>query len=480
MTRRRAGVRGRLTAVAAVATLLTLAVTVAAGLVLLRRSLVDQLDDSLRNRAEDTVERLAEVGGSSLAIDDVPIPFGGDDTFAAVWDDTGIVTRNEVLDDGHLADLEDLDGSTVTMALPEVTDLAGADRMRIAVASLDGLAISWDDPAAVQRAPAATGAAETSAGSTVFVAIGVSLDDIDRLVRTIGLAGAGLTLVLTVLAAALVWTATGRALRPVDRLRSEAEAITASALDRRLVAERPDELGRLATTLNGMLDRLEQSQHAQRRFVSDASHELRNPVAAVGASLEVGLRDPAGTDWPVVAQESLVGVRRVRRLIDDLLVLARADEGGLSVARELVDLDDVVLAEVRSARAVTPAPIDTSAISAAAVVGDPMRLGQVVANLLANAGRHARGQVAVSVADRAGSAWVCVDDDGPGVPESERTQIFERFTRLDESRRRDSGGAGLGLAICREIVVAHGGDIGVGDSPLGGARFWFRLPTSLA
>jgi signal transduction histidine kinase len=470
------GVRRTLTIITAVVTFFALGATVVGGLLLLRRTLRDQLDEQLRDRVEDTVEHLAEVGlDQFVTVDAVPVPFGGENTFAAVWDDVGVVTRNEIPAAEHLEELALAEGRLTTIAMPELIDLVGASSMRVAVDSLADVLIDWDDQGFgdAELAPDDQG--------EVMVAVGVPLADTDRLVRQVGAAGATLVVVLTTISAALVWFVTGRSLAPVDRLREQADAITATDLHRRLPDPgRPDELGRLTTTLNGMLERLDGAHRAQRQFVSDASHELRNPIAAAAAGLEVGLRRPEETDWPVVARTALVDIHRVRRLVDDLLVLARSDEGALSISRELIDLDDVVLTQVSSARAFSPVPIDTSAVSAAAVNGDPLRLGQVVGNLLANAGRHARTGVAVSVIERSGTAWVCVDDDGPGVPVAERTRVFERFTRLDVSRERDRGGSGLGLAICREVIVAHGGEIGVTDAPGGGARFWFKLAAPLA
>lgn len=449
---------------AAVVSLVGLGVMLAGALVLLRGSLQRQLDEHLRERVDDTIEQLLEQG-SEVVVDAVPIPFGGDDTFAVVWDDAGLVTRNEPVDDDHLAELEARVGELVTIALPEVTDLDGTDRMRVAVDAVD-VAIVWDD-----------GTVSAAGDGISFVAVGASLDSVGQVLRQVAAVGVAAVVVLTVSATWLVSFVTRRALAPVDRLRLDAEAITASELDRRLQEPgRDDELGRLAITLNGMLDRLDRAQATQRRFVSDASHELRNPIAAVAAGLEVGLRTPDRTDWPTTARTSLREIERVRRLVDDLLVLARSDEGTLPLHLELVDLDDVVLAQASAARSTTEITIDTSSVSPAAVSGDSLRLAQIVTNLLANAARHAHTRISVSVTARGPSAWVCVDDDGPGVPAAERDAVFERFVRLDESRERDRGGSGLGLTICREIVRAHGGEIGVADSPIGGARFWFRLP----
>lgn len=462
----------RLAVVAAITTFVILGATVAGGLWWYHGALVGQLDRFLAERAEDTAVTLLEQLDATVVADEIALPFGGDDTVALVWDDVGVLTRGEIPGDDRLEWLEDADGTVVVVPAPELLDGdAGTDLLRVAVDSVDDVVIDWADP----------GDALAPGGGTVYVAVASSTAAITAAVRAVGLAGAGVVVLGTLGAAVLTLVVSRRALAPVERLRRESEAITASDLHRRLPEpERLDELGALARTLNSMLERLDTSQRRQQRFVSDASHELRTPVAALAGGLEVALRSPETVDWPEAAERAVAQARRLQHLIDDLLVLARIDEGAAPAATELVDLDDVVLEQVAALRVGARVPIDVGAVSSAVAVGDRQRLGQVVTNLLANAVRHAAAGVAVSVFERDGWSWVTVDDDGPGVPAAAREQVFERFARLEAARARDGGGAGLGLAICRTIARAHGGEVGVADSPLGGARFWLRVPGSLA
>ena len=278
----------------------------------------------------------------------------------------------------------------------------------------------------------------------------------------------------TVLALYLV---VGRALRPVDVLRLEVEAIEPGDLQRRVTVPRvDDEVGRLAHTMNALLDRLQSANERQARFLSDASHELRTPLAVTRTRLEVGLRHTGTTDWPHTARAVLEQSRRMERLVSELLTLVRADGGvaGLSVD---VDLEDLVRSAVTDARASSPrAVVDLSHLLAGRVHGDPDQLRRVVANLLDNALRHARAMVIVSLRVDGARVTLTVDDDGPGIDAADRQRVFQRFTRLDDSRARTSGGAGLGLAIVSELVMAHGGTVRVDTSPAGGARFVVELP----
>jgi signal transduction histidine kinase len=235
-------------------------------------------------------------------------------------------------------------------------------------------------------------------------------------------------------------------------------------------------VGRLAHTMNAMLDRLEDSSTRQRQFVADASHELRSPVAAIRAQLEVALRRGDEADWPRIARRVLDEDQRLEGAVGELLELARVEEEAPAAAVE-VDVDDLVLEETTRVR---PIPIDTSRVSAGRVLGDPRQLSRLVRNLIDNASSHARSRAAVAVSTGEGSVWFVVDDDGPGIPPADRDRVFDRFTRLDEGRGRAGGGAGLGLAMVRAIAEAHGGSVHIDDAPLGGARFVVRLPSAEA
>ncbi|MCX7620487.1 MAG: ATP-binding protein [Acidimicrobiales bacterium] len=277
------------------------------------------------------------------------------------------------------------------------------------------------------------------------------------------------------------------AFRPVNEITERVESITASTLHERVpVPPSHGEVAQLARTMNSMLDRIESASIRQRQFVSDASHELRSPVSSIRTELEVALLHPEVTDWQEVARNVLAEDARLERIVTDLLFLARLDEQPGPDRIGEVDLDAVVAGEASRRRRCA---IDVSAVQPARVRGRADELSRLVGHLLDNACRHASDRVAVGteavevdggnlVGERTVLLWV--DDDGPGVPADQREAVFERFARLEEGRSRDSGGAGLGLAVVRRIAQRHGGMVSVGDSPLGGARFEVRFPAAPA
>jgi signal transduction histidine kinase len=319
-------------------------------------------------------------------------------------------------------------------------------------------------------------AAHTPAGERTVVVVRSAETVAEATTVVSGLLAVGGPLLLLVVAAT-TWKVVGRALAPVEAIRAEVDEISAAELHRR-VPDPPtdDEVGRLARTMNRMLGRLEQAQARQRRFVSDASHELRSPVATIRQHAEVALAHPDRTSTGELAATVLAENLRTQRLVEDLLLLARADEHTLALRRRPVDLDDLVFEEARRLRDTTGLRVDTTAVSAGRVHGDAAGLRRVLRNLGDNAARHAGGRLAFSVAERDGAVLVQVDDDGPGIPEADRERVFERFVRLDDGRARDAGGSGLGLAIVAELVAAHGGSVAVDASPLGGTRVQVRLP----
>jgi signal transduction histidine kinase len=285
---------------------------------------------------------------------------------------------------------------------------------------------------------------------------------------------------MILLVALAAWYFTGRALRPVEAIRREAEEITGATMDRRVPEpDTRDEVGRLARTMNAMLERLEVSSQRQRQFVSDASHELRSPLASIRTNLEVALRHSERADWPVVAERALAEDARMEDTVSELLALARIDEADGSAPIDTlpeIDLDELVLDDTVQQRRV---PVDTSRVSAGRVHGRREQLTRVVRNLLDNAARHATSSVAVEL--RAGddhTIELTVDDDGPGIPVEERERVFDRFTRLDDGRARDAGGLGLGLSMVKEITEQHGGTVTIEDAPIGGARLRVRLPAA--
>ncbi len=283
--------------------------------------------------------------------------------------------------------------------------------------------------------------------------------------------------VLLAVAALTTWLVVGRALAPVESIRREVDAISSAELDRR-VPNPPgnDEIARLAMTMNSMLERLERGQARQRRFVADASHELRSPVASIRQHAEVAQAHPDRTTVGALAETVAAENLRVERLVDDLLLLTRADEHTLQLQQRPVDLDDLVFEEAHRLRDATSVRVDTSRVSAGRVSGDRAALWRALRNLGDNAVRHAASQVAFALNVQDGAVVLDVDDDGQGIAVADRQRVFERFVRLDAARARDAGGSGLGLAIVAEVVAAHHGTISIANSGLGGARFQVRLP----
>jgi signal transduction histidine kinase len=285
---------------------------------------------------------------------------------------------------------------------------------------------------------------------------------------------------LIVLVGAATWVLVGRALRPVEQIRARVHGIGVGQLDERVpVPATGDEIARLAVTMNQMLDRLQSGQETQRRFVADASHELRSPIASLMAALEVVAADNTGRAAPELYAVMEAETERMRRLVEDLLLLAKADDSGLRLSRSDVDLDDLVGSELLRLRSAGGVEVE-GVVPPVRVSGDAAKLSQVIRNLADNAAQAAHDKVRITLAEDAGTATVRVEDDGDGIPEDERERVFERFVRLDASRDRRSGGSGLGLSIVREVVRGHGGTVEVTDSVLGGASFVVRLPLSCA
>jgi signal transduction histidine kinase len=309
------------------------------------------------------------------------------------------------------------------------------------------------------------------------IVVGRTLDDVAESTEVVGgLLLVGIPLLLLVVGA-VTWRVVGRALAPVESIRTEADAISTTELHRRIPSGGGrDEIARLAATLNRMLERLEVGHVRQKRFVSDASHELRSPVASIRQHAEVAVAHPDDTSTRDLASVVLAEDLRLQRLVEDLLLLARTDERLVDEHRAPVDLDDIVFEEISRHRNDAGPTIDASRVSAGRVSGDRRALARLTGNLIENAIRHAREKVAVSLRQENNQVVLRVDDDGTGIPPHERERVFERFVRLQQARDRDSGGSGLGLAIVAEVTAAHGGAATVVDSPLGGARFEISFP----
>ncbi len=364
-------------------------------------------------------------------------------------------------------------------------DIAGQAAMVDVSPTRDGVAISTGVVLKVRRfthvrldlddrfVVAAVGLRGPASSRAVLVAY--SLGAADHAIKLVGLS-LGIALpVLALLVGVLVWALTGWALRPVEGIRAEVAELSATDLRRRVPEPAvQDEIGRLARTMNAMLRRLEVSNDRQRQLVADVSHELRNPLAALQAQLEVAAAHPGAASASML-EGSIVEVNRMSQLVEDLLTLARLDEGMLRLRPSDVDLDELIIVQADRLRANGKVEVSIRGVSAARVRGDEAQLSRVVANLADNAQRYARSRVEFGITHREDCFDLTVTDDGPGVPWFERERIFERFVRLDTARIHDGTGAGLGLAIVREIVAAHNGEVWVEDAQPG-ARFIVRLP----
>ncbi|MFD8255487.1 sensor histidine kinase [Streptomyces werraensis] len=463
------------------ATLVVAVALVAAGTALLL-----SLRSNLTGEAGTRAERSAQAVASELA---ARTPLGklsgldAEDTPVQIVDEDGVLLAAS-------EDLERISGtgtSEVTPA-PSRSDGDGRDD-RDGPDHSDDRDDDRDDDESLEPGEIAQGASYTNGTATVdgdtedyrFAAVEVETPDLGRLTVHAGAplaaehsaVGTALTAMLIGfplllgVVAGVTWLVTGRALRPVEGIRREMAAITASEDLRRRVPEPAthDEIARLARTTNATLAALETSVERQRRFVADASHELRSPIASLRTQLEVAAAHPDLLDLDGAVEDTV----RLQNLAADLLLLARLDAGERPAGTR-VDLAALAREEAAGRRRVTveAEPVEVS--------GSRGQLGRVLANLLDNAERHARERITVTVRREGGEAVVGVADDGEGVAEADRERIFERFVRLDAARSRDDGGAGLGLAIARDVAVRHGGTLTAGAAPAGGALFELRLP----
>jgi signal transduction histidine kinase len=314
-----------------------------------------------------------------------------------------------------------------------------------------------------------------SNGQPYTVLVGQSLGPMEASIKTVlSLLAVGIPQLLVALGAA-AFVFAGRSLRPVEEIRQTVASINDRDLSERVVVPPAgDAVSRLAVTMNAMLARLELAQRAQRQFVADASHELRSPIATLATTAEIYLAHPEAEDGRGFPTAVLEESRRLERLVQDLLVLARADERGLNPFGDDVDLDDIVDAERHRVVAISSLQIAVR-ISPTRVTGDLHKLRQVVRNLVDNAVQHARTRVEFTVQAQKDEAILEIFDDGTGIAPADRERIFDRFVRLEESRDRATGGSGLGLAIVREIVTSHHGTVRVVDDPEG-TRFRLVLP----
>lgn len=462
--RARMGVRAVSALSAAVVVALALVVAGAALVLLVRQSLYEQVQADARAQAQVITSRLegnwkheanenarealtALIRQTDLAQVRVEYGADGDDDDTPTW--TTEAGTDAVGRDVLMSDIRPAEGDTVVQSNVSVRKVDGSVVDTVLVAS-----------------------ATDSGRHEVILLYAEPLTAVDAATHTLLFYLFWGVPLLIVVAGATTYLFSGRALRPVEAMRAQVAEMTEKDLGQRVpVPPARDEVGRLAETMNGMIARLQDAQGVQRRFVADASHELRSPLATIATGLE--LMQNGTVDRSTVT--ALRGeAARLNNLVEGLILLARADERGLQPRREEVDLDEV--AELERGRPAEGAVVAEVRAVPVRVIGDRGQLARVVRNLVDNARRHARSRVLVTVGRDGDTAVLEVSDDGPGVPQAERARVFERFVRLDDARARADGGSGLGLAIVAEVVAVHGGGVEVTDGPNGGALFRVRIP----
>lgn len=439
------------TRIAATTAIVVAAILAVGGLLILasiKAQLYGSVDQVVQIRAAEIADQLAE--------SDLPasLPLSGHtEFFVEVISGGRLVTASQGLDESN------------RLGLPEQP--AG----QVKVFGRDQLPLGEPGPYRVTAH-----GVETAEGTmTVFVAVSVE-DLVEDIAEATRIGAIGLVALMLILGG-VMWLALQRAIAPMDAIRAQADVITGANLNSRVPESRRfDEIGRLARTVNRMLGRLERSAEQQRRFVADAAHELRSPIASLRVQLETS-RDGAGVRGR--EDDLLDETMRMETLVDHLLLLAHADADTPWLHMAITDLDDVLDTAVASVVLRDGIKIDTNDVEPVQLIGDANSLRQLAQNLVQNAARHAAHQVVISATTEADLAVIVVEDDGPGVPADRQDDIFERFVRLDEARDREAGGSGLGLAIVTEIVHAHGGSVRVEESPLGGARFVVELPRNV-
>jgi signal transduction histidine kinase len=443
---RRLTLRTRATLLATLITGVTLVVGSVVLVLTLQARLTDAADDLARSRVNDLLD-LAANGDLPATLTNI-----NDDGVAQVVNADGRV----------LASSANVDGK------PPITSFAPGDEL--AVTTADG---PDDQETETYRLWAGTG---DSPDGPVTAYVGSSLESVHEASTTLRntlLVGVPVVLVLL---AAVTWLVLGGALRRVDRIRTEVDAITDERLDLRVPeSDVDDEVGRLASTMNRMLGRLEAARTRQREFVADVSHELQSPLASQRTQLEVARAHPQSTELDRLTADLLATTAEMEHLVRDLLFLAAADSGAAPAPPVPLDLEDVVLEEAQRARSANGVRLDTHAVSAAPAYANRAEVQRIARNLIDNALAHAAGVVELRVAATPEGARLDVVDDGPGVAPDDRERIFDRFHRGDTARSRHISGSGLGLAIARTLAERNGGTLELAAAGPG-AHFVLRLP----
>lgn len=429
--RRRAGLRLRVAAVSALTVGIALAVAALLLVGLLRNRLDTAATTAATLRARD-VAALAEAGSLPR---NLALP-GEESAFVQVVDSTGAVIASTENIDGEQPISTARPAGTIPLKLTVIVrPLDDADAMRVMALNADtGIGV-----VTVYAGESLEGADDTTAAITSVLALGLPL--------------------LVIIVAAVTWWGVGRTLRPVRSITRTMADITASDLHRRVeIPTARDEIGQLALTVNDTLGRLDTSVEQQRRFVADASHELRGPLAALRADLEISVTHPDRTDWLNVARDTLSDVERLQLLTEDLLVLARLD-ASTSQVLQAVDVAALARDAISDVRR-TDIQVAAHGLEDSVMMrGDEAQLRRMLRNLIHNAEQHATTKLSIELTAQDRSLTLKVSDDGPGIAREDRQRVFERFVRIDDARTRDNGGTGLGLAIVHDIVTRHQGHI---------------------
>lgn len=421
-----------------------------AGSVLLVRTLDHSLATAMDQQAKSRLAALlgqARSGALPRVVEGV-----GDDSMAQVVDDRGTVVA----------------ASQNVVGRPAIASTA-ATRAQPAVRTMRRLP---DDQETEDYRiwSARTSTPDGDVAAFVGPSLESSQEATTRLVRSLAV---GVPLLVLLLALA-IWVTVGRALRPVENVRREVAGIGVRALGRRVpVPATHDEVARLARTMNELLERLEVADRRQQEFIGNASHDLHSPLAFFRTELEVALATAKLDEWQQAGRRLLAESDHMDALVGDLLYLAQTAERR-EVETSPLDLEDLVAEEVTRLAHDGSVQVALSA-RGAPIRGNPQQLSRLVRNLLINAAEFASERVTVDVGEDEGTVVLVVEDDGPGVPEAHRADVFERFFTLDRARDRRTGGTGLGLAIARSVAEAHGGTITLeGTAPT--SRFVVRLP----
>ncbi|MGW7680894.1 sensor histidine kinase [Kribbella sp. NPDC054772] len=448
----RASVRSRSTAAAVLVVAVAMAVGAALLLFLLQRGLISAVSDAADGRAADVAAQVSDEGVENLGTDLAKTTRASQ--IVQVLDSSGKVVAASSAR-AESAPLTHLKPAANTVQRAEVGEMRLLDDDHDYLIVARGVQYGGQTYSVVVASSVAT-QRSTLATVTQYLLIGFPV-----LLLVVGTAS---------------WLLTGQALRPVERIRRRVQGIESSDLTERVpVPQTDDEIARLAATMNEMLDRLQTGQATQRAFVADASHELRSPLATIAAGLDVIEASARGQTWQELHHLMKGEAERMRRLVENLLLLAKADDAALPMHRTEVDLDDLVDMEILRLRESNQIKV-VGDVHPVRVFGDPLRLSQLIRNLVENAATAAHSTVRLSTTAQDGHALLTIQDDGDGIPERDRQRVFERFVRLDTSRARASGGSGLGLAIVREIIKAHNGTVTLSPADDGGTTATVMLP----